>query len=150
MNFLLQKALPRGQKNREAHHTAKMTTKKLASMMLGHAAALRSTADSFLQQMHSTAEQLEALAKTLEAGQAAPKGAKGGEDGKKTKRKRGDPNLPKRPASAFFLFCSSRRADQPGTKLSPKLLTAEWTALSDESKLVRYCCPPLRPPHPPR
>lgn len=115
---------------------------KQAEIMMGHASALRSTAESFMQQMKATADTIEGLAKTLREGAPAPGGGKGGKGAKgakgegKQKRER-DPNMPKRVNSAFFLFCAARRAEDPTTKLSPKSLTAEWAVCSDEQKRVR-------------
>jgi hypothetical protein len=135
---------------------------KQAEIMMGHASALRSTAESFVQQMKATADTLEGLAKALREGAPAPGGAKGAKGERKPKRER-DPNMPKRVNSAFFLFCAARRAEDPTTKLSPKSLTAEWAACSDEQKRVRarawgrgrglrarLPAPPPPPPSPPR
>lgn len=61
------------------------------------------------------------------------------EEGKK-KRKRKDPNAPKRPAGSFFLFANDRRAklkvEHPelDAKEVVKRLGEEWNALSEQSK----------------
>ena len=119
-----------------------MAAKSQVALILGHAAALRSTAESFVQQMQGTADSLEALAKSLQAGEPAA-GAKG----EKRKRKKQDPNAPKKAMSAFFLYCKARRAENPGIKLSPALLTEEWSAMDAEAKKVR--APALAGPLPP-
>ncbi|CAM4485081.1 hypothetical protein PO909_015393 [Leuciscus waleckii] len=63
-----------------------------------------------------------------------PKGAKGGKKQKK------DPNAPKRPPSAFFVFCSDHRpkvkGDHPGISIGDiaKKLGEMWSKLSPKEK----------------
>ncbi|XP_056302908.1 high mobility group protein 1 homolog [Danio aesculapii] len=62
-----------------------------------------------------------------------PKGAKGG-------KKKKDPNAPKRPPSAFFVFCSDHRpkvkSDHPGISIGDiaKKLGEMWSKLSPKEK----------------
>ena len=79
-----------------------------------------------------------------------------GEEGKKRKRgpanhekKKRDPNMPRKPASAYILFQNDVREeirkqnpDQPYAVVLNKISEA-WAALTNEQKKVLACCPSL-------
>jgi hypothetical protein len=62
------------------------------------------------------------------------------DSGRARRRKQKDPNAPKKPKSAYFLFAESRRAalreENPAAKISviAKLTGEEWRGLTDEDK----------------
>jgi hypothetical protein len=82
--------------------------------------------------------------------QTAAEGVGKGKGRHKKPRKEKDPNAPKRPLTAFFLYSGSARPivkadnpDAPAADVNAEILR-RWKAISDEDKAVSILSPPSR------